>query len=77
MAALCCLIIFSITASFLNGDYSDGGNVNTNSDCGFKDFNPDVDITGGAALGLAVVGFVLSIVQAVVFFLASRSDASA
>jgi hypothetical protein len=77
MTALCCLIIFSITASVINGDYNDGGATNKNSDCGFKDIGTGYDVTAGAALGLAVVGFVLSIVQAVVFFLASRSDASA
>jgi hypothetical protein len=77
MTALCCLIIFSISASYLNGDSKDGGATNTNSDCGFKDSSPNADYTGGAALGLAVVGFFLAIVQAVVFFLASRSDASA
>eukprot|EP00037_Helgoeca_nana_P012518 m.113881 g.113881 ORF g.113881 m.113881 type:complete len:61 (-) comp21491_c1_seq1:150-332(-) len=60
----------------MNGDQADstGLAANKDADCGLKreDFT---DVTGGASFGLAIVSFLLSIGQAVVFVMANSADA--
>jgi len=72
--AFCSLVSFSITASLMNGDSTDGGAFNKEADCGLK--SDGVDISGGGAFGLQIVSFLLGIVGAACFFLAQR-DSSA
>lgn len=64
--ALCNLVVFSVTASIINGDLMHDGGPNTYPDCGYS--TEGRDVKGGAAFGLGIVSFVLALVQAVVFF---------
>lgn len=45
------------------------------SDCGLK--SDGRDISGGAAFGLAIVAFVLAIVQAICFVMAGKDNTAA
>jgi len=64
-------MIFSLTAANINGKLNDGNQANNNADCGFKldTSTLSTEVSGGAAIGLAVVSFFLAAGQAVCFFM--------
>lgn len=78
-AALCNLILFSVTASLVNGKYykTEFSELNKDADCGFNKFrasaSSDSTTTAGAGLALCVISFILCIVQIVMYKSASAS----
>eukprot|EP00035_Acanthoeca_spectabilis_P020843 m.434852 g.434852 ORF g.434852 m.434852 type:complete len:203 (+) comp17778_c0_seq1:76-684(+) len=77
--ALCNLILFSVTASLVNGKYykTEFSELNKDADCGFNKFrasaSSDSTTTAGAGLALCVISFILCIVQIVMYKSASAS----
>eukprot|EP00037_Helgoeca_nana_P024489 m.260780 g.260780 ORF g.260780 m.260780 type:complete len:443 (-) comp26651_c0_seq6:348-1676(-) len=78
--ALCCLIMFSVTSSYINGEfYSKKNNeINTDANCGFNAFQQGVGdentTTGGATLAMTIISFFIALICVVCFAKASKSN---
>jgi hypothetical protein len=74
-------VVLSVFGSLLNGEfYENKPAFNTESNCGFKGqefLGTEVDVAVGAGMGICIVAFILSMVQAVLYCLVGEDSAIA